>query len=285
MQQSNLSKFYEMINIDKLRKSNDIGKKWADRFGISKNDYMRFIIDLKKNKNKYLQKLENKFRSQFSKDYKVMFYAAEVEEKIIQQFYHIVQHCLIKLCIKETYRDEYYSIGLTSLRSAIWNYRTHKIKASLFTFCFNGVFHRLLGLKTKLHSLNSNPNKKNTIIESDYLSTNKKSKFDLGAMKATVVDFDLNLENEESKSLLNSLLEQTELKDDEIFLLQSFMSRYDETPHWCRLYREKFLTKEGKMVSRQGVHCKLVIIQKKLFQTLKKLRKTRPLLLDSKFAV
>lgn len=285
MKQQSLVEFYEKINIEKLRISNDIGKKWADRFQISKNDYMKFIIDIKKNKNKYFNSLEGRFKSQFSKDYKCMFYAAEVESAVIEQFYHAVQHCLTKLQVREANREEFHSIGLTSLRSAVWTYRTHKLKASFFTYCFNGIFHRILGMKTKLYNTKNNLNKKTMVLETDYIPASKRSMFGIADMKTTIVDFDRNIEDEESQNLLKSLLEKTPLKEDEIFLLTNFMSRHDETPDWCRLYREKFPTKEGKMVSRQGVHCKLAIVQRKIFQTLMKLRKSRPIALENKFAV
>lgn len=285
MQQQALADFYKTINIEKLRKSNDLGKKWADRFNISKNEYMKFIIAIKKDKSKYFDILENRFKSQFSKDYKSMFYAAEIEGLVIEQFYHTVQHCLNKLQIKDTNREDFHSIGLTSLRSAVWTYRTHKLKASFFTYCFNGIFHRILGVKTKLYKSLNTPNKKIMVLEADYFSASNSRRFGISDMKITNVDFDKNIEDEESQILFKSLLEHTPLKEDEIFLLKNFMSRQDETPDWCRLYREKFPTKEGKMVSRQGVHCKLAIVQRKIFQTLIKLRKARPIALESKFAV
>ena len=73
-----------IVDFEKLRQTNDLCHKWADRFGISSNKFMKFIINAKSNYEFYKNKLAIKYRSQFSKDCKVMFYAAEIED-VLQQ--------------------------------------------------------------------------------------------------------------------------------------------------------------------------------------------------------
>lgn len=276
--------FKEKVNEDKLRISNDLGKKWRERFRVSKNDHMKFMINMMKDKSKYLKKLEQRFRSQFVKDYPKMFYAYEVENIIIEQYYNCVSHCMTKLNIAEHLREDFHAIGLTSLRSGVWNFRTHKVKASLFTYCFNGVFNRILGLRTKHAKALNRANRAKIHLETDYY---KAAKDTLRLSQACVVhvDYDKAIEEKESADLFKLLLEKTELKEDELFLLNKYITRNDGNQNWCSVYRDKFTHADGKKLSRQGVHVKLAIIKKKLWQTYAKLKNLPYYDKRNKFAV
>ena len=184
--------FKEKVDQKKLRVSNDLGKKWAERLGIKKNSHLKFMIDLMKNKKKYLDLLDSRYKSQFSKDYSKMFYAYEIENIVVEQYYHCVAHCLAKLNIPEHLRDDFQAIGLMGLRSAVWNFRTHKTNATLFTYCFNGVFNRILGLKTK-HAKSFNKVRKIKLhLETDYFNPSYNSR-QLNNICSINVDFDIQI--------------------------------------------------------------------------------------------
>lgn len=284
MQQYAHPDFKEKVDENKLRISNDLGKKWRERFGVQKNDHLKFMIAMMKDKNKYLNSLENKYKSQFSKDYKKMFYAYEIENIVIEQFYHCVAHCISKLNIPEHLREDFHTIGLTSLRSAVWNFRTHKIKAGLFTFCFNGVFNRILGLRTK-HAKSLKRSKKAKLhLETDYFQSQSNTQ-QLTRICSVSVDYDKNIQEAECAEIYKNLLENTELKTDELFLLQNYLTRNEGTANWCQIYREAFPNSNGKMISRQGVHVKLAIIKKKLWKTYALLRNVSYFDPKNKFAV
>ena len=276
--------FKEKVDQKKLRVSNDLGKKWAERLGIKKNRHLKFMIDLMKNKKKYLDLLDSRYKSQFSKDYSKMFYAYEIENIVVEQYYHCVAHCLAKLNIPEHLRDDFQAIGLMGLRSAVWNFRTHKTNATLFTYCFNGVFNRILGLKTK-HAKSFNKVRKIKLhLETDYFNPSYNSR-QLNNICSINVDFDIQIQEKECAEIYAQLLEKTNLKEDEIFLLQNYLTRNEGTANWCQLYRDKYPNESGNKLSRQGVHVKLDIVKRKLWKTYSTIRKTNYLDPKNKFAI
>jgi hypothetical protein len=276
--------FKEKVDEKKLRVSNDLGKKWAERFGIKKNNHLKFMIALMKNKKKYLDSLDSRYKSQFSKDYSKMFYAYEIENIVVEQYYHCVAHCLAKLNIPEHLRDDFQAIGLMGLRSAIWNFRTHKANATLFTYCFNGVFNRILGLKTKHAKSFTKVRKIKLHLETDCFNPSHNSR-QLNNICSVNVNFDIQIQEKECAEIYAQLLEKTNLKEDEMFLFQNYFTRNEGTANWCQLYRDKYPNESGSKISRQGVHVKLAIVKRKLWKTYSTIRKTNYLDLRNKFAV
>lgn len=263
--------FKSLVDVEKLRKSNDICKKWADRFHVEKNDYISFIINLKKNPEPFKNQLEVRFRSQFVKDLKSMFYAFEVENTIIEQFYYTIPHIMKKIKPDDQIKDELFSVGLIALRSAVLNYRSHKSKASLCTFCYNGVFQKMLGTIHK-NRLKDSRKKVFFFNESDIISGNKKN-ISLDHLAKQSFDYDINFQNEEAQQCLNEILNNSDLDDDETFLIQRYMRRNIDALNWNAEFRDRFEKIYSKKISKQGVFCKLAKAQRKMWSTYSRLKK------------
>lgn len=265
------SNFKELVSIEKLKIANDCCKKWADRLGIKKNDYVKFVIDLKKNPNDYKQKLPVQYRSQFSKDHKVMFYAMEVENIIIEQYYNTVTHIINKIKVKECFRDDFLAIGLTAIRSSIFNYRTHKVSASFFTFCFNGVFRKLVGTKYKMAMRMKK--KKGLQFTATDMSKSESKPFRIGEVPGASVNYDQNFESQEAELQKDQIIYKSGLTDDEIYLVKLYMTRNTDNPKWNQVYRNYHINKTGKSISKQGVFVKLYKAQKKMWFTFTEITK------------
>lgn len=255
----------QIVDFRKLRESNSLGKKWADRFGVSVNFYLVHMIDVKNNYEKYKNQLEQKYRSQFSKDYKKMWYALEVEDVLIRQYEPCIHKLAIKFCKDDSKMDEYISLGMRTVRQSVWQFRTHKSKASFFTFVYNGLFQRLRGFRFK--QIKAKKSRKNVITynEVDLRSNHSDNHFSL-ANHPEKEKFHY-YEDEEIwyRNMLEKLINSAVLSSDEKVLLDMFMRRKDDFPDWCHQYREKYPKKDGGVMSRQAVHNKLQYIQKKIW--------------------
>lgn len=264
------SNFKSLVDFKKLRKCNDVCKKWADRSNIGKNDYINFIINLRKNPHFYKDQLEVRFRCQFVKDVKYMFYAFDIENIVVEQFYHSVSSILTNLRITGNQRDELFSVGLYAIRSAVLNFRNHKSNASLFTFVYNGIYQKITGniFKEKLKT----KRRKNFCINESDIFGNKKNKLNMESMAFEKINYDESLEHEEAKDCINKLFLESDLTQDEIYLMNQYMRRDIDSPTWNAKYRENFEKINGKKISKQGVFCKLAKIQRKMWATYSKIK-------------
>jgi len=251
-----------IVDFEKLRQTNDLCHKWADRFGISSNKFMKFIINAKSNYEFYKNKLAIKYRSQFSKDHKKMFYAFEVENALIQQYYNCALKIIGILHIKEEDFDEYLSIALITARHAVWQYKTHKSRASFFTFLYNGIFMRLSGKKSKDYK-NLKNRKFYIYNETDMVKedeTNQLLHFSKSKQEQVFYQDEIDM----CKMKLQYIFDHVLQDESDKILLGLYIKRHEEHSKWCNKYREMFLKSDGKKLSRQAVHNKLKKMQEKL---------------------
>ena len=146
---SNIEKY---VDFEKLKDCNGVCYKWGQRFKVIKRDYMRLLIYIHKNPEAYKVKLEKKYRSQFSKDVKTMFYAAQIEEILVKQYHGMIYKIFKVLRIPIDLYESMEIDGMMAIRTAIWNYRHHKANASFSTFCYNNIFMRIQGAYGKIKS-------------------------------------------------------------------------------------------------------------------------------------
>ena len=139
---------HELVDFERLKKANDTWMKWLKYFGVPQKKYQRFILNIKKSPENFKKDVAVNYRSQFSKDLKTMFYAGEVEEILIKQYHALVLYVLKRMRVAFDRYDEMITDGFLAIRSATWQYRTHKIKASFTTFVHNAIFCKFKG---KLH--------------------------------------------------------------------------------------------------------------------------------------
>lgn len=275
--------FKYLVDFKKLRKCNDVCKKWADRFGIGKNDYINFIINLKKNPYVFKDQLEVRFRCQFVKDIKYMFYAFDIENLVVEQFYHSVSSILTNLKISGNQRDELFSVGLYAIRSAVLNFRNHKSNASLFTFVYNGIYQKITGAIIK-EKAKARRRKKICVNESD-MPNSKKSKATMDYIAFEKINYDENFEQDEAKDCVSKLFSESNLTKDEMLLINKYMHRDIDSPSWNAEYREIFEQNNGRKISKQGVFCKLAKIQRKMWATYSKIRKVPMFDSSNKFQI
>lgn len=262
----------KLVDFNKLRKSNDLGKKWADRLDIGVNFYLQYMIDLKKNYEKYKNKLEHKFRSQFSKDYRKMWYALEVEDILIRQYEPCIYKIALKFCKDESKMDEYISLGMRTVRQSVWQYRTHKFKASFFTFVYNGLFQRLRGFRSKQLKVLKGRKKFVVFNEADLKSGDGKNVFNLENRPEKEKPHVFEDEKIWYENMIKTVIDGSVLSSEEKVLINMYMQRNDEHPDWCQKFRNLYPKQDGKIMSRQGVHNKLREIQKKMWITYRRVQ-------------
>ncbi len=251
------------VDFDRLKESNDLCHKWADHFNIASNYYIKFIIDLYKNINKFVVLLEQEKQIELINDHKIMFYSIEVEDILVKQFYHTVPHFIKKLKIKDSLYDHYLSVGLCAVRNAVWNYKTHESNASFFTFCCHGVFIRLSREGSKLVSAKKRKKNINMIFESDL--SNEVNNFSLAQFSGAKITLDNEESEEVTKSFFESLIEESGINEDEKFLISEYMNRGVSGKNWSTKYMEMYFEKYKSTLSRQTIYNKLYAAQRKIW--------------------
>ena len=260
-----------LYSLEKLRAANDLLYKWGSHFKFPTNNFMAKSIGIYKNKSKYSKRLSKNKRKVFLEDFKTMFYAFEAENEIIKQYYYIILHIIKKLRVDLSLHEYYIEVGLHTLRQSIWTYRSHASNVKFITYCFNGITLRLKGEGSKLHKYNNRLKRRLERLDSDIFGDAEVS----GFVEICPVTHNPseNIENEEVNSLFSKAIEIAALKEDEAFLLKEYMSRDNLNTEWNGNYRKKYNNtgKNGNTISRQGVHNKLLFIQKKIYLSLVKL--------------
>lgn len=270
----------DYVNFEKLRKSNDLLKKWHTRFKIKKSGFMQFMQNMRKNPQFYINKLEQQYKSAFSKDHKTMFYASEVENILLEQYYPMLINIIKKLHIEECHFDDCLTHGLLSIRNSVWQFRSHERKASFFTFCYNGAYIGILGKKFNLTKKTKIQNNIKTINESDIYNPQQNGNF-----LQTIICKSSNPHEIYEKLFTNdikTLLKECDLNSQELEIINRYINRYSETGtgrcKWLNEYRKQFPKADGKIMSKQAVHQKLARIQRKIwnvYRTLSERKSTR----------
>jgi len=255
-----------LFDFEKLKKSNDLGMKWAKRFSIQKNEYLKFIWTLDKNFKEYLNKLEVRYRSQFVKDFKIMFYAREIENAVVLQYNNLCFKVISKFIITEDEMEDYVAEAYNAVRAAVWSFRSHKVKANFMTFCHNSIYMRIQGKKIKEYQRKKRRNSKAIITSASDLGS--EYNIEACASKYKPESF-VNIDAE-----IDVLLSECGFDERDTFLLKSFVARRDSEGNWYDEYRQKYKNPSArygcKQFSRQAIYNQLVRAQTKLLWYLKK---------------
>jgi DNA-directed RNA polymerase specialized sigma subunit len=212
-----MEEVYGNVDINRLRRSNDLQWKWFSRTENYKNQYIKWILDLRKNPEEFKKTLSPAMKSAFSKDLKEMFYAAEIENELVTQYAPMVTHILKKVTYRVTQEDELISIGFIAVRNAVWQYRNIGVKCLFKTYCHNSVFMRITGEISKINTLFRRRAKKCTMTL--YSDINNDIKFNDIAISS---DEDTSMETTE---ILNKTIELMNLKKEDKYLFSLLINR------------------------------------------------------------
>jgi hypothetical protein len=210
-------------------------------------------------------------RSAFSKDFKTMFYASEVQDILVTQYSQMVHKVLNYIYIKpgtENY-DGMYNEGLLSIVYSTWSFRNVKAKCSFSTFCYNTLFMRLRGIKFKEYKKEKRRGDKvNIYFESD--RSEQLSLSDHAAKQIDPIDF-----VEPVDIVLNKLIYAANLDEADAFIIKAFSNRNErlEKGVWYKEFSERFthtfklnrITKQGLQQRVKRIHAKLWFHYKKMY--------------------
>ncbi len=258
----NKTDYLALADFEKLRKANDLINKWYHRFKITQKYFMPFLCDIQKNYQKYYDLLPAKYKASFKKDYPNMFYAAEVENALVEQFVPMVISILKRLKVEEYYQEILYLDGLLSVRNSVWKFQTHKAKASFFSFAYNGCMSRIWSRRIKLREEYQAKRKKVGIYnESDYGTFSIHKNLDPRTRTPEdilISKFDYDIDG---------LFSRAGLTDEEVELIELYMKRKDiGCENWVSAYRQNNRKEDGTEMSRQAIDNKIVHIQYKLWK-------------------
>lgn len=251
-----------IVDFEKLKKCNDLCHKWSLRLKIERKKYMKFMYIIFKNPELFKEKIQVNYRSQFSKDCKTMFYAAEIENVLLQQYHAMIFNIMKKFRIDPNNFDEYITEGFMAVRASVWQYRTYKIKASFTTYAHRSIFMRIKGKLCKDKEKRDRRGNLKISCESDY----DKSSFSIDThhnckQYALTEDTELDVEN---------VIIQSKLSNQEAMMIRSFANHKIDSGRWYDEYRKKYINeKTGKPYSRQAIYNKLDILHRKLFDFFK----------------
>lgn len=248
----------EIVDFEKLKKCNTICYKWCRHFKIKKVHYMRFVCNILKNQQHYAQKLSAKYKDQFAEDCKIMFYALEVENILIEQYNAMVFNIMKRMRISYDRYDDFITDGLMAIRSAVWQYRTYKVKASFTTYAHRAIFMRIRGKlhKERLKQLTKGDLKIKCVSDFENEEFNLEN---CGMHK----DYAINKENIDLE--IDNIIVGCNLTDQEAMLLRSFVNRRIDVSMWYIEYRAKYINKQlNKPFSRQSIYNHLEVVHKKV---------------------
>lgn len=258
-----------VADFSKLRKSNDLIHKWIVRFKIPKQKFIPFINDVQNNFAKYYGLLPANYKSSFKKDYPHMFYAKEVENDLVKQFYPMVVSILKRLHVESQFLDNLLVEGLLSIRNSVWKFQNHKANATFFSYAYNGCFARIWSRRSKMRKEEKAKRQKQSVYcetDSVYLNNNVarigiSSIADKKALTPDVIlgnIFDYDIE---------AFFERANLNDEEKHLMRLYMNRTDvDGAKWSSKFRAEYKKEDGAEMTRQGVDNRLVYVQHKLWK-------------------
>ncbi len=247
----------KLVDFEKLKKCNDICYKWAIRMKVKKPNYARFMWNVIKNPEAFQDRLAAKYRSQFLEDCKTMFYAAEVEEILINQYSAMVINIMKRMRIQYLQYEDHLTDGYMAIRSAVWQYRTYKVKASFTTYAHRAIFMRIRGKlhKERMKKLNNN-------VRVACMSDFESEEISLTIMSASK---DCAANMEDINQQIVELSKNCSLTEQETMILLSFANRKIDVPTWYEDYRKKYLnTKSNKQLSRQSIYNHLAVVHEKV---------------------
>jgi hypothetical protein len=251
----------DICDMARLRRSNDLAWKWFSRTGLYKNQYIPWVINLQKEPNAFKSSLSPSFKSAFTKDFKEMFYAAEVENDIIKQYDRMVHYCMKKIRHIPCQEDDMYSTGLITIRNCIWQYRNLRIKCSFTTYCHNSVWMRMSGDLCKQRMLFKKRSKEGVIRSSTDIS----EEFDLENIAGSFGA----VHDDETKDLITALISRMNLKEDEKYLFYLLIERTNhkkEDGVWYKSYLEKFKhCFPNSKITKEGLRQRVLKLQKKVW--------------------
>jgi hypothetical protein len=260
--QSNIE---SIVDFDRLKKANGICLKWATRLKIMKNDYIRFCVRMMKDFEGHKKRFEPRFWSQLSKDRKVMFYAAEIEDIIVRQYHAMIFRIFKILHIPVEVQPELETEGMMAVRSAVWHFREHKGKATFTTFCYNNIMMRVKGVYGKMRRNNAMRMKKFHIYSESDIDVNVRFDRLIGAEDA---EYSETGTIEQELARLFALCNLTENEKD---LINAYINRHSN-PTWSKAYRHKIGSPKGdRPLSKQATHMHLDRVQRKIFNVLQKI--------------
>ena len=258
----------EFVDFDALRVSNNKGFKWSKKFGIHATRYIRFVLELKNNPDKYLSLLKDESEQQeLREDYKTMFYAAEVENFLVAQFYNAIISVLKRLGVNKHAYEEFISHGLLAIRSSVWMYRFSTTKFS--SFAYSGIYNRILGLLSKKSVKQKAKRQVGLINLSDLHGNECKNK---NWYEEASVSNNQSLEFDELPLSLEDIIKSANLSDQDTMLLEYFMMKSNGVVAWNKMYREEVLKRTGKKLSKQAVVFRLRNLQDRLVSAIKLLK-------------
>ena len=228
---------------------------------MNKNNYIKWIINLKKNSEEFKKTLSPSMKSAFAKDLKEMFYAAEIENDLILQYLPLITYILKKVDFNGVYRDELQSMGMIAIRNSIWQYRNIVTKCTFKTYCYKSVFMRITGEISKHRTLLKRRNKKCTMT----LCT------DIGVDVEfnNIASYKEKENNTETLEILKKCIQKMQMKEDEKYLLNLLINRVKKNKGqdtWYKPYLDNFkhLLPNNK-ISKEGMRQKIFRLQKKFW--------------------
>jgi DNA-directed RNA polymerase specialized sigma24 family protein len=222
------------------------------------------MYNIFKNPESVKNQLEVKYRSQFTKDCKVMFYAAEVENALIKQYHAMIFNIMKKFRIDQNDFDEYVTDGFMAIRAATWQYRTYKVKASFTTYAHRAIFMRIKGKLCKEKEKRDRRHNLRISFESDYDEGSFNINNHVNCKQYS--DSERELESD-----IENVIIQNKLNDQEAMMLRSFANHKMDNGRWYDEYRKKYINEKiGLPYSRQAIYNQLEILHKKLLKFFEK---------------
>jgi hypothetical protein len=265
----------DICDVEKLRKSNDLAFKWFKRTGLPKKDYLSWALNCWKNPEEFKKTLAPHYKSAFTKELKVLFYAAEVENDVIKQYEHMITFVLKKIRFVENQREDLTAIGLIAIRNACWQFRSVKTKfggkCGFTTFCHNSIYMRLTNEISKQRTYKKRRDARAIIsLESDM------GKFNIDNVRTNSLD--KMVQDDETKELLCRLIVSANLDESEMYLFSCLKTRLEIDQHseekvWYKPYVQKYShTFPNGRISREGLRLRVLKLQRKLWFHLHKIQ-------------
>ena len=268
MDQAELAK---VVDFTRLKKSNDLLLKWGNRLGICKNRFVRWAIGAMKNPDEQKKLLPVPMRSAFAKDCKSMFYAAEVQDILVEQYEQMIHKILKYIYItqdQDIYED-FYNEGMIAIMYATWSFRNVKNKCVFTTFCYNTLFMRLRGMKNKGYRKQQRREIKKTV----YNETSQGENFHLSNFAAKE-EQEAYAFVEPVDCVLEKLITAAKLDEEDAYLIKAYSNRKNNLKKvvWYEDFRQKYThTFKSNRITKQGLQQRLKKIRAKLWFYYKKM--------------
>ena len=249
----------ELVDFEKLKKCNDKCFYWAKKLRIERRYFMRFALQIYKDKNSVLGKLNPKYHAKYLEDCKTMFYAAEVEDLLLDQYHAMIFNIMKKMRVNPFKKEYYVTDGFLAIRAATWQYRTYKVKASFTTFVHKAIFLRIKG---QLHKESAKKERRKNFYLS-YEADIDVETFNLNTFPSKHIP-----EYHSYHQDISAIIKSAGLNEKETCLLECYINRKIDTL-WYEDYRNRFWNeKMKKPFSRQSIYNQLLAVQTKVMESM-----------------